>query len=585
MFECPQDYDQIYKQYMYYESSYFTFREKIDIYKKITDCYNRYIVVNEYEKKRPNESFTQNNLQNYNKKEFIDYVRKYLNLDIDFNKSLNIFFNKSLVNTKFPNIQNLDYEYKLKYLEIIFELMNAQIQNYSQLAKESQQQYVNSLINVQNFMADSNDQNYENIILEYNRNLNVINSKINNITQELKDKIKSSLEHLLYTQDALVSNLEQRIANDPYMIGPSTSKSILNNYTIQEIPPTSIPENMDDCVAMNKELQIKLQTCNTNNNEIIRESNLATQNFNMNQQLLEQQKEIEKLNLIINDNTTIINNWKSEYENIFQNYNNLNNRYNEIMLQQQNLPIFMNKVNEINATNATLQKKLNQLNSEKSTRNTELNKLKGIISQMEEDANNYHSEYQKILNLNAQSCDATGKENIILRTEILNKNKNISSLQNANENLQKQIKQINLQYVQLINNCKLLTEKSQLDEEQQQQFTHSLSKILLEIENEGKQFKETTNSNSKTNKIIHSKPYELKTYLYNTVAHRVFDVGEVNKSLLRLGTQNLKYALRNRRYEGQRYKNTIKILSDKSQEDLFDYKSKLMNIFESPIKN
>lgn len=378
----------------------------------------------------------------------------------------------------------------------------------------------------------------------------------------------------------------------------SPSSSILSDYVVSDVDNMEIPDNVNDCISQLKQTHNKLQSCNSNNNEIIRESNYATQNANMKQIIQSNEAQLSEYTQQIAQQDELIKSKSQEYRQLHAQYNKLYDAYNEYKRAYESAEVVNNQLNDnmriLNENADQLKSQLYNLNNENNTRITELNNTKSLLSQMEDELKQQTIDYENSLAWKDRSCDQTMIENEKMRTQNFEQQNQINELTNLNENLQKDILKISEQYKLLLKNSETLSRNNEQLYYEQERTTQSISQILADLEASDRiidQRKDTTLVHKRRSidniqfggisKLrFMNKPYELKAYLYNTVSHATHDIGEVNKSLMYMGKHNLKLVLRNRRFEGEAFKNSIQILSKESQKDIIDYKNSFVKLLE-----
>lgn len=389
------------------------------------------------------------------------------------------------------------------------------------------------------------------------------------------------------------------MANGGVPSAQSPSSSILMDYVVSDVDNIDTPQNINECNGLLKETHAKLQTCNLNINEIIRESNYATQNANMNEAIQTMQAQLTEFSNKISQQNDLINSKDQNYTVLHSEYNKLLKAYTQYKDAHEQAEIVNRQLTEnikiLNENTDQIKMQLHNLHKENNMRISELNTTKSMLSQMEDELKQQTSQYENALAWKDKSCDQTMIENEKMRLQNFNQNNQINELKNTNENLQKYTLKISAEFNKLLANNERLTRNNEQTYTDQVHTTQSLSQILANLEASDRQIdhsKDTVNKRRSIENIRSSgisklkllyKPFELKAFLYGTVSHAAHDIGEVNRSLLYMGRHNFKMVLRNRRFEGMQYKNSIQILSDKSQQDIINYKNSFVKLLEEVV--
>lgn len=346
------------------------------------------------------------------------------------------------------------------------------------------------------------------------------------------------------------------------------------NIPIIETNIDTTPENFAMCTSELNTANTKLQTCLNNNQEIIRESNNATQ-----LQMFENQKfQMEE-----------------NYITLFTHFEQIYNEYNILKANFEKLSIEYNKLNE-------------QMHNENQNYEQYKNELKQDFDALELQNSNYKTQNIELQNEydNGKEMNKTLREqNLELKQIIENQGKDIITLQtycnnfnNQNNYASEQLaNDVSLEKIQLYeceaknqelknenemykkNYKTIATNQKAIMDQQRQEYTdyhyttESLSQILEQIKGRNSLIAQIQNSEKNPDQIkcLPAQPYELKMYLYNTVTHALFNVNDLIKSVDLYGKNNIQYALRNRRFDGASYKNSIRIYSNESVENLLKY--------------
>lgn len=177
--------------------------------------------------------------------------------------------------------------------------------------------------------------------------------------------------------------------------------------------------------------------------------------------------------------------------------------------------------------------------------------------------------------------------------QIINQNENIASelkikneeIANLNAQLTEkadQLRSIQLEFQKILKNKDDAEYKNNINNAEQERVTDSITDILVELYDLQAQHPSTPTHSTEENrpKIIPYTPFQLKTFLYNSVSYSTFDIGLFNKSLSLYGKSNIMQALRCRRWDGKAKKNSVLLYSDASIAELNDYRLKFMKILE-----
>lgn len=341
--------------------------------------------------------------------------------------------------------------------------------------------------------------------------------------------------------------------------GENINKSIELYKPNIETNIDTTPENFSICTSELNRANTKLQTCLDSNQEIIRESNNATRM---------QEFEIEKLN-------------SADYQLLLNEFNRLQNMYKEVYEQYKNeLEQYINKIREMEIDNEALEIQ----NSNYRTQNLELrneydNGKESNKTLVEENLGLrqfIETQINEINKLKTYCSDFNNQNN--LTSEQIANNTSLKELQLLeceveNERLQNAISIYQQNYTTMLRNHDFIINDNNKVNADDKFTTDSISQILDKIKRTNNLIAQQQNSNKAPDQIkyLPSQPYELKMYLYNTVTHALFNVNELVKSVRYYGKNNIQYALRNRRFDGAAYKNSLRIYSDESINNLLKY--------------
>lgn len=230
---------------------------------------------------------------------------------------------------------------------------------------------------------------------------------------------------------------------------------------------------------------------------------------------------------------------------------------------QQELEQSLITISNLNTTNRDLVEKLNFANS--------------TIIQLQENIEQLNNTNSNIISNSGQTCQSLENENKNLKLQVANDAQRI-------DELQKRVKELS---ADLVESYKLNQEvNTNLQRRNLNQLLNN-TPDEEEIQSLGTIFKQIEASSGidklksfPPGKYIPAKPYELKMWLYNTVAYPTQNITDFERSLRLYGNNMLRYALRCRRFDGERSKNSIELYSRETVNALRLYKDQFHKLLE-----
>lgn len=572
MYELLTDIDEIKEELINSKGSHLTIIEKYDIMNYLCDCYLNYINTScNLDKDIETPKLTQ----------LLSLMKQYLNIDIQYNDDLKILhlaradFERSNIYTK------MDCLTKISYAKILIKLFINQNKVYENVIKHISEELskaeMNNLNNYQKYLLNNPSPDALDSLEFINKSKNLLSSyedRQNSIIKLIYD-MKNDFDQNLSVAKSEIFEIHSALTDKLESL-PLSLLSV-DNFDSQ-------PENLGECIGQLHEMHQRVRSCNDSNYEIIRESNRLTQAKVYEEELNNKNIEYENLNAQFKNVNTILEKYKEEYNVITNEKNAIEKNYAALLQKYQTL----NEQLSIISNNYTLCLEQTQsLVDENNEQKKILNKTNSTMKQLQEDAEIQQKNYEYILSRNNSSWEKIESENKNLQQELSNKNNEIADLLNEKAIVDKELEHLQLQFQIILKNQERVAEYNIQEHYEHEECNQTISDLLSNI----KEINQYDNSNNKlvpisnnttnnNNKLIPIKPYELKMHLYNSVVHSAFDLGDFNKSLSYYGEQNIYRSLRNRRHDGRRYKNSVKLLKDRSIDQLIDYKNKYMALLE-----